>query len=88
MGRDTIQYSKSGIIKKPPGLAGGTYVKKCRVVLCGLGFIVKAKALYPDSEGRDPEEHQCEGFHIIAINITITAEIDKTDDDGQRNESD
>ena len=82
-----ILYSNSGIIKKPPGLTGGLD-GKCRVVLCGLGFIVEAKALYPESERRDPDEHQCKGFQVLAINITITTDIDKTNDEGQRNESD
>jgi hypothetical protein len=49
---------------------------------------VKAKALYPERECRDPDEHQCEGLHILAINVTIATEIDKTNDEGQRNESD
>jgi hypothetical protein len=49
---------------------------------------VNAKALYPDSEGRDPDEHQCEGFHVLAVNITIAAEIDKNNDEGQGKNSD
>jgi hypothetical protein len=62
--------------------------KKSRVVLCSLGFIVDAEAFYPDGEGRDPDQHQCEGFQVIAVYIKISADIDKAKDEGQRNESD